>query len=38
MVTAIIGTSLIQAFVAGDTARAPLTVGVLLMTCSGLAV
>lgn len=38
MVTASIGTSLIQAFVNGDTARAPMTVGVLLMACSGLAV
>jgi hypothetical protein len=38
MVTAMAGTSLIQAFVDGDTARAPLTVGVLLMTCSGIAV
>lgn len=38
MVTAMVGTSLIQAFVDGDTARAPLTVGVLLMMCSGIAV
>lgn len=38
MATAMIGTSLIQAFVDGDTERAPLTVGVLLMMCSGLAV
>lgn len=38
MVTAIVGTSLIQAFVDGDTDRAPMTVGVLLMTCSGIAV
>ena len=38
MVTAMVGTSLIQAFVVGDTARAPLTVGVLLMMCSGIAV
>jgi hypothetical protein len=38
MVTAIIGTSLIQAFVDGDTDRAPMTVGVLLMMCSGIAV
>ncbi len=38
MVTAMFGTSLIQAFVDGDTDRAPLTVGVLLMMCSGLAV
>jgi hypothetical protein len=38
MVTAMFGTSLIQAFVDGDPDRAPLTVGVLLMMCSGLAV
>ncbi len=38
MATAMVGTSLIQAFVDGDTERAPLTVGVLLMMCSGLAV
>ena len=38
MVTAVFGTSLIQAFVDGDTNRAPLTVGVLLMMCSGIAV
>jgi hypothetical protein len=38
MVTAMIGTSLIQAFVDGNTERAPLTAGVLLMVCSGLAV
>jgi Domain of unknown function (DUF4386) len=38
MVTAMVGTSLIQAFVDGDTTRAPMTVGVLLMVCSGLAV
>ncbi|MGH3412592.1 MAG: DUF4386 domain-containing protein [Sciscionella sp.] len=38
MVTAMIGTSLIQAFVDGDTARAPMTIGVLLTMCSGLAV
>ena len=38
MVTAMIGTSLIQAFVDGDTARGPMTVGVLLMMCSGIAV
>lgn len=38
MVTAMFGTSLIQAFEDGDTARAPLTAGVLLMMCSGLAV
>jgi hypothetical protein len=38
MVTAMIGTSLIQTFVDGDTARTPLTIGVLLMMCSGIAV
>jgi Domain of unknown function (DUF4386) len=38
MVTAMVGTSLIQAFVDGEAAGAPLTVGVLLMTCSGIAV
>jgi Domain of unknown function (DUF4386) len=38
MITAMVGTSLIQAFVDGDTDRVPLTVGVLLMMCSGLAV
>lgn len=38
MVTAMIGTSLIQAFVDGNVERAPLTAGVLLMVCSGLAV
>lgn len=38
MITAMFGTSLIAAFEAGDRARAPLTVGVLLMLCSGLAV
>ncbi|MGH3459404.1 DUF4386 domain-containing protein [Aeromicrobium sp.] len=38
MVTAMIGTSLIQSFVDGDTDRAPMTVGVLLMMCSGIAV
>jgi hypothetical protein len=39
MVTAMVGTSLIQAFVDGDDpARAPLTVGVGLMMCSGIAV
>jgi hypothetical protein len=38
MATAMVGTSLIQAFVDGGTERAPLTVGVLLMMCSGLAV
>lgn len=38
MVTAMFGFSLIQAFEDGDTARAPLTVGVLLMMSSGIAV
>ena len=38
MVTAMVGTSLIQAFVDGDLRRAPLTAGVLLMMCSGVAV
>src|SRR4051794_24316718 len=38
MVTAMFGTSLIQAFADGNTDRAPVTVGVLLMSCSGVAV
>jgi uncharacterized membrane protein YiaA len=38
MVTAMFGTSLIQAFVDGNSDRSPLTVGVLLMMCSGVAV
>ena len=38
MVTALFGTSLIQAFVDGDTSRTPLTIGVVLMLCSGIAV
>ena len=38
MVTAMFGTSLIQAFVDGNPDRAPMTVGVALMTISGLAV
>ncbi len=38
MINAMIGTSLIQAFVDGDPDRTPVTVGVLLMMCSGLAV
>jgi hypothetical protein len=38
MITAMFGTSLIQGFVDGDTDRVPLTVGVLLMMCAGLAV
>jgi hypothetical protein len=37
MVTAIIGTARIQAFVDGDTDKAPVT-GVLFMMCSGIAV
>jgi hypothetical protein len=38
MATAMVGTSLIQAFVDGNSDRAPMTAGVLLMICSGLAV
>jgi hypothetical protein len=38
MVTAMFGTALMQAFVDGDTDRVPLTVGVVLMMCAGLAV
>jgi len=38
MATGMVGSSLIQAFVDGHTERAPLTVGVLLMMCSGIAV
>ena len=38
MSTAMVGTSLIQAFVDGNRDPAPLTAGVLLMICSGLAV
>jgi hypothetical protein len=38
MATAMVGTSLIQAFVDGNRDPAPLTAGVLLMVCSGLAV
>lgn len=38
MATAMVGASLIQGFRDGDVARAPLTAGVLLMLCSGLAV
>jgi len=38
MITAMFGTSLIQAYVEGNTGRAPMTVGVALMACSGLAV
>ena len=38
MVTAMIGNSLIQAFVGGNPDRTALTIGALLMVCSGLAV
>jgi hypothetical protein len=38
MVTGMFGTSLIQAFVDGETDRVLVTVGVLLMACSGIAV
>ena len=38
MVTAIAGTTLIQAFVDGDPDRTSLTIGVALMMCSGVAV
>jgi hypothetical protein len=38
MATAIIGSSLIEAFVDGDTRRGPLTAGVVLMMSSGIAV
>jgi hypothetical protein len=38
MATAMVGTSLIHAFIDGNSERAPLTAGVLLMVCSGLAV
>jgi hypothetical protein len=38
MVTAMLGTSMIEAFVEGDTDRASLTLGVLLMMGAGLAV
>src|SRR3954469_19578937 len=38
MVTAMFGTSLIQAFTDGNTDRASMTLGVLLMMGSGLAV
>lgn len=38
MVAAMVGTSLTEAFVDGDTARAPLTFGVAMMMCSGIAV
>ena len=38
MVAAMFGTTMIQAFVDGDPDRAPMTLGVLLMVCSGLAI
>lgn len=38
MLTAMVGSSLTQAFVDGDTDRVPLTIGVALMMCAGLAV
>ena len=38
MLTAMVGTSLIQAFVDGSTDRAQMTAGVLLMMCSGIVV
>ncbi|HEV7195319.1 MAG TPA: DUF4386 domain-containing protein, partial [Pedococcus sp.] len=38
MITGMFGTSLIQAFVDGDTDRTRVSVGVLLMVCSGIAV
>jgi Domain of unknown function (DUF4386) len=38
MVTAMFGTSMIQAFVDGNTDRTSMTLGVALMMCSGLAV
>jgi hypothetical protein len=38
MITAMIGSSLIRAFSDGDANRGSMTVGVLLMMCSGLAV
>lgn len=38
MVTGMIGSSLTQAFIDGNTDRLPLTIGVLLMMCSGIAV
>lgn len=38
MVTAMIGTSLIQHFVDGSSDRTSMTIGVALMTCAGLAV
>ena len=38
MLTAMVGTTLIEAFVDGDSDAAPMRIGVLLMPCSGLAV
>lgn len=38
MLTAMVGTSLIQAFEPGDTARTPIAIGVLFMMVAGLAV
>jgi|GEM_PF-1363638 len=38
MITAAIGSSLIQAFIDGNPDKVPLTTGVLLMVCSGVAV
>jgi hypothetical protein len=38
MATAIVGTSLIEAFEDGNSGRGPLTVGVFFMMCSGIAV
>ena len=38
MITGMFGALLIQAFADGDTDRTPVTVGVVLMMCSGLAV
>jgi hypothetical protein len=38
MITAMFGTSLMQAFIDGDPDRVPVTVGVVLMMCAGLAV
>ncbi len=38
MITAAIGSSLIQAFIDGNPDKVPLTIGVLLMACSGVAV
>jgi hypothetical protein len=38
MITGMIGSSLIQAFVDGDPAKTPMTIGVMFMIASGLAV